>query len=79
MIPLEDPEGHRWVRPANPDCPNCDCCTAVLCERGRENVFGCLGRSSDFDPDVRKRVGDCPCSAGTTPGTAAYRTIHGSA
>ena len=35
LFPLEDPEGHRWVRPTGPLCPNCSCCRSYVCE-GKE-------------------------------------------
>ena len=60
---FHEPFGPLYERPANPDCPNCDCCTAVLCEQGRSNVWGCL-LAHDTDPDLRKRLADCPCSNG---------------
>ncbi|MEU4576080.1 hypothetical protein [Nonomuraea sp. NPDC023979] len=58
-----EPFGPLYERPANPVCPNCDCCTAVLCEQGRTSVWGCL-IAHDTDPELRKRLGECPCSNG---------------
>lgn len=39
LIPLEDPEGHRWVRPAGPLCPNCSCCRAFVCESKEWSLY----------------------------------------
>ncbi|MFF4412149.1 hypothetical protein ACFYY8_06420 [Streptosporangium sp. NPDC001559] len=68
-FPLDDPDDHQWVRPAPADCPDCDCCTAQLCEQGRVNSFGCVMVAQPAD---KERVHGCPCSAETTPGTTAY-------
>lgn len=59
MIPLEDPEGHRWVSPGEFDCPNCHCCTVRLCERAAEQSVPCswLCPASDGVFDVSA----CPC------------------
>lgn len=32
---LEAPEGHRWMRPAPEDCPDCLCHTARVCRTAR--------------------------------------------
>jgi hypothetical protein len=61
---------HTWVRPAPGACPDCECCTARLCATGRESWRGCAAYSTEAD---RATVADCPCSAATTPGTAAHR------
>lgn len=60
---LEAPDGHRWVKPAPDDCPNCGCCTARLCEAGRESALGCIGRTNETDPVTRHRIAHCPCSS----------------
>jgi hypothetical protein len=31
---LEAPEGHKWMKPAPDDCPNCVCHTARVCDGG---------------------------------------------
>lgn len=61
---------HAWVRPFPGDCPDCDCCTARLCEKGRQSPLGCAGHSALAE---RSAVAGCPCSAETTPGTYAHR------
>lgn len=71
-VPLDDPDGHWWLSPAQPACPDCDCCTARLCERGRRHPFRCISIATAADPAVRARIRVCPCSAETTSGTAAY-------
>lgn len=58
-----EPFGPIYERPANPPCPDCDCCTAVLCEQGRSNVSGCL-LAGDPDPGLRERLAECPCTTG---------------
>ncbi|GAA4626701.1 hypothetical protein GCM10023196_036010 [Actinoallomurus vinaceus] len=60
---------HTWVDPSAGPCPNCECCTERLCERGRKHAFGCLGVATSG----RELVRDCPCSAETTEGTEAHR------
>uniref|UniRef100_UPI003F49B3D6 hypothetical protein n=1 Tax=Nonomuraea sp. CA-251285 TaxID=3240002 RepID=UPI003F49B3D6 len=60
---IPEPFGPIYERPANPDCPDCDCCTAVLCERGRSSLWGCL-LADNTDPELRKRLAECPCSNG---------------
>lgn len=58
-----------YVRPAQRDCPHCECCTAALCERGRYSLQRCVGHVSDV---LRERVVECVCSAPSTPRTAAW-------
>ena len=67
---MDEPFGPEYVRPAQPDCPRCGCCTAALCERGRNSILRCNGH---VDDEHRKTVGACPCSAETTKHTAAWR------
>ena len=74
--PFREPWGGEYVRPAPAVCPNCPCCTLALCEAGRADVFGCLGRLGDTDPEIRQRVAACPCSAETTEGTEAHRAAQ---
>lgn len=70
------PEGdfHSWVKPTAPDCPNCGCCSARLCERGRKHVVGC--RAAVGTPEEQNIVRNCPCSAETTEGTEAHRAAQ---
>ncbi|MFD0209194.1 hypothetical protein ACFVH9_08650 [Streptomyces hirsutus] len=68
--PFHEPFGPEYVRPANADCPDCDCCTAVLCATGRASVLGCVGHAGD---EAVERVRGCPCSAESTKGTLAWR------
>lgn len=60
--------GPEYVRPESKPCPNCQCCSARLCERGRHSAHQCRGISDH--PEVVK---GCPCSAATTRGTHAWR------
>lgn len=32
---------HTWVRPQGDACPDCECCTAALCEKARDTGFDC--------------------------------------
>ena len=57
------------IRHAEPS-KECPCCSARLCERGRDHGLGCGGVAAAGD---RETVRDCPCSAATTEGTAAHR------
>ncbi|MEV7011578.1 hypothetical protein [Streptosporangium sp. NPDC051022] len=72
-VPVDAPDGHRWVRLAPAACPDCSCCTARLCEQGQKNPFGC---SALVAPGVKWTVQDCPCSAETTEGTAAHEAVQ---
>ncbi|PRY35318.1 hypothetical protein [Umezawaea tangerina] len=58
---LEAPEGHRWVRPASPPCPRCECCSEDLCELSNQRATLCRN-VSDTGPDVDPRVASCPCT-----------------
>jgi hypothetical protein len=50
---------HRWVRPASPACPGCECCSAALCTTAAARELPCstVGTSADFNLDR------CPCAA----------------
>jgi hypothetical protein len=65
-----EPFGVDYVRPAEADCPNCSCCTARLCERGRRSVHQCQGLTP---AEFRAIVYNCPCSSARTRGTHAWR------
>lgn len=67
---MTEPIGPLYERPAQPPCPNCSCCSAMLCERGRQSVMQCSGSTGT---DAMQLVSGCPCSAETTPGTHAWR------
>lgn len=71
-VEFYEPWGPEYVRPAAPDCPNCSCCTARLCERGAKNPLGCIGLTSAVDDDTRRRIVKCPCSDEETEGTASH-------
>lgn len=47
----------RWERPANPPCPDCLCCSSVLCKTAIEKDSACHfeGTSADYD------LSNCPC------------------
>lgn len=65
-----EPFGPDYVRPAQRDCPKCQCCTAQLCERGRTSVRQCFGLTPD---EHRQTVYGCPCSSSAARGTHAWR------
>lgn len=50
---------HQWVRPVGPECPGCECCSAVLCTTAAARGLPCatVGASADFNLDR------CPCAA----------------
>lgn len=64
-----DSVGAEQLRPAQDDCLACGCCTRVLCEKGRTRAAGCADVAA---PESVEVVRECPCSAETTAGTAAY-------
>ncbi|WP_327384997.1 hypothetical protein [Streptomyces sp. NBC_01207] len=66
---MHEPFGPEYVRPKPAACPDCQCCTAALCERGRSSVMECLGLTADHRDVVR----GCPCSGELTAGTASWR------
>ncbi|MFF5968161.1 hypothetical protein ACFY64_31460 [Streptomyces collinus] len=68
--PVHEPFGPEYVRPANPACPDCDCCSAALCALGRASVMECKGST---EGDAVERVANCPCSAESTRGTLSWR------
>ncbi|MFB7574631.1 hypothetical protein [Streptomyces sp. NPDC056165] len=68
--PFHEPFGPQYVRPPQADCPNCPCCSARLCERGRASLLECAGH---LDDDHKLAVQSCPCSAESTRGTLAWR------
>lgn len=70
MTELDETPVVEDVWPAQDDCPDCDCCTAPLCQRGRNSVLECAGHTR---VDLREVVFGCPCSAATTARTAAWR------
>ncbi len=70
---MHEPFGPIYEQPVAADCPDCPCCTTRLCEQGRASAFGCVGSLAFRDPDLVERVAACPCSAETTPGSAASR------
>lgn len=69
--PVHEPFGPEYVRPANPDCPDCACCTAALCAKGRASLSECSGQVDD--EELLERVTGCPCSAESTRGTLSWR------
>ena len=58
-----------WVNPT-PACPRCSCCTLDLCERGRADAFIGCRIGSGGDPELDKRLAECPCGSG--PGSLLY-------
>jgi hypothetical protein len=69
--PFHEPFGPEYVQPVNADCPNCACCTAALCAKGRNSISECAGHVSD--PVLTEQVTGCPCSAESTQGTLSWR------
>lgn len=69
-----EPFGPEYLRPAQAPCPNCPCCSARLCEKGRNSVMQCHGHVAD--PETVAIVSACPCSADTTRGTHAWRVAQ---
>ena len=67
---IVEPFGPDYVRPQQADCPNCLCCTAPLCEKGRRSPLGCRGSA---DPVGEAVVARCPCSSDLTHGTLPWR------
>lgn len=67
---IVEPFGPEHLRPAQPECPNCPCCTAPLCEKGRNSVLECVGNTRT---EFAATVAGCPCSAETTRGTHTWR------
>ena len=65
--------GPLYERPAQTPCPNCSCCSEMLCERGRRSVQRCSGST---DAGTMQLVSGCPCSAETTEGTHAWRAAR---
>lgn len=53
---LEAPEGHKWMKPAPDDCPNCVCHTLRVC-RGE---LWLLAERPTY-PDGRAYTEPCPC------------------
>ena len=62
LSPLEDPEGHRWVRPQSAPCPNCPCCRAFVCERKEWAKYPAAGPQRRWRP--------CPCDAASLKAVA---------
>lgn len=56
---LEAPDGHRWMKPAPDDCPNCPCHTARVC-RGELWALA----SAPVNPDGTAYTAPCPCREG---------------
>lgn len=73
-ITHDEPFGPEYLRPAQAPCPNCPCCSARLCEKGRNSVMQCHGHVAD--PETVAVVSACPCSAETTRGTHAWRVAQ---
>lgn len=69
---LEAPEGHRWMKPAPNDCPNCPCCTLALCQKATATLGECfMYLGSNADDQVRDAVWDCPCQLAEGTGLRA--------
>ncbi|WP_406501523.1 hypothetical protein OHA04_27295 [Streptomyces sp. NBC_01590] len=73
-IKICEPFSPEHVRPDPALCPNCPCCSLLLCEKGRNSVTQCLGHVGDST--AATIVSACPCSAETTRGTHAWRAAQ---
>ncbi|MDX3067290.1 hypothetical protein PV518_34835 [Streptomyces sp. ND04-05B] len=70
-ITCNEPFGPMYLRPAQAPCPNCPCCSALLCQKGAASAMQCYGHVND--PQLVPAVSACPCSADKTRGTHAWR------
>ncbi|MFD8509632.1 hypothetical protein ACFV27_00600 [Streptomyces antimycoticus] len=70
---FHEPFGPLYERPKSKECPNCSCCSAKLCERGRQSTMRCSGLT---DTSTMQLASGCPCSAETTEGTHAWRAAR---
>lgn len=62
---------HRWERPEGPPCPDCKCCTALLCQTAGERGLAC-SLVVEPGPDVMD-VSSCPCPKdGAAAGLAGW-------
>ena len=52
-----DPDSFRLDRPAVRSCPDCQCCTARLCETARARGSTCEAEAGDRAADAAR----CPC------------------
>ncbi|MEU0059872.1 hypothetical protein [Streptomyces sp. NPDC006334] len=73
-ITYDETFGPEYLPPAQAPCPNCPCCSALLCEKGRNSVMQCHGHVGDSATVAV--VSACPCSAETTRGTHAWRVAQ---
>ncbi|MEH0579018.1 hypothetical protein QBA54_32115 [Streptomyces sp. B21-108] len=73
-IEIHETFGPEYLRPAQAPCLNCPCCSARLCEKGRNSVMQCHGHVRDSATVAV--VSACPCSADTTRGTHAWRVAQ---
>ncbi|MBC9729896.1 hypothetical protein [Streptomyces sp. TRM68367] len=67
---ITEPFGPEYLAPAQPPCPDCECCTARLCEKGRNSLSQCHGHTTT---ELMETVAGCPCSSPRTRGTHAWR------
>lgn len=61
LSPLFDPDGHRWVRPGSPPCPNCQCCSAALCEKARNAYTLDQNCAYHGERSLWDQLTACPC------------------
>lgn len=71
-IETHQPTEPEQLRPAQLPCPKCSCCSAALCERGRNNIGECIACTP---AEYAVAVAGCPCSAETTRGTHSWRAV----
>lgn len=55
---LEAPDGHKWMKPAPDDCPDCPCHTLRVCER---KLW--MHAKQPMNPDGSIFRAPCPCEA----------------
>lgn len=62
---FEPPDGHRWLKAAPEDCPNCTCCSARLCKTAKTADIGVLygiGQQCAWISDDYAATVGCPCT-----------------
>lgn len=63
--PFPEPFGPIYQRPASPPCPDCECCSAALCGKARDEQSPCSA-FGDGGPGVMN-VNTCPCAPVGSP------------
>jgi hypothetical protein len=58
-VPCPEPFGPIYERPQGAPCPDCDCCTARLCETAESAGLSCVQYAAAGDAEVDA---GCPCT-----------------